>query len=91
MHGLAQEARDELFGKLMIVDMKQEGVRPFHPSIERIRSISRPKSRCVGRFLDDERNKFAVHKEWWGTEYRYRGRVGGIVAQYRTVGARYDL
>ncbi|KFY90217.1 hypothetical protein V500_05234 [Pseudogymnoascus sp. VKM F-4518 (FW-2643)] len=59
-HGLIGEARDELFGKLMVVT-DEGGV----PSIDWDNTVDQPSETKVGwSFLDDERNKFGAYKEW---------------------------
>ncbi|OBT79272.1 hypothetical protein VF21_01964 [Pseudogymnoascus sp. 05NY08] len=68
VHGLIREARDELFGKLMVVTDKG-GV----PSINWDNTVDQPLETKVGwSFLDDERNKFSTHKEWWLFERLYQ-------------------
>ena len=65
VHGLIEEARDELFGKLMMVGTTTEGGESKHvPPIDWESTVDQPSETKVGwSFLDDERNKFAVHKE----------------------------
>jgi RecQ family ATP-dependent DNA helicase len=74
VHGLIGEARDELFGELMMVGGKFEGSdegRPV-PPIDWENTVDQPSETKVGwSFLDDERNKFTVHKEWWLFERMY--------------------
>ncbi|OBT70934.1 hypothetical protein VF21_10104 [Pseudogymnoascus sp. 05NY08] len=68
VHGLIGEARDELFGKLMVVT-DEGGV----PSIDWDNTVNQPSETKVGwSFLDDERNKFGAHKEWWLFERLYQ-------------------
>ncbi|OBT70707.1 hypothetical protein VF21_10274 [Pseudogymnoascus sp. 05NY08] len=68
VHGLIREARDKLFGKLMVVTDKG-GV----PSINWDNTVDQPSETKVGwSFLDDERNKFGAHKEWWLFERLYQ-------------------
>jgi hypothetical protein len=50
VHGLIGEARDELFGKLMMVSQGGEDARTFHPLIGRIPSTSHPRPRLGGHF-----------------------------------------
>jgi RecQ family ATP-dependent DNA helicase len=73
VHGLVGEARDELFGKLMMVDAKG-GDDPKHiPPIDWENTVDQPSETKVGwSFLDDERNKFGAHKEWWLFERMYQ-------------------
>ncbi|KAK6591982.1 hypothetical protein H4I95_11932 [Botrytis cinerea] len=75
IHGLVGEAREELFEKLMVVrmsadrevDMKQA------PPIHWDRMVDQPSETRVGwSFLDDERNQFAVCKQWWLYERMYK-------------------
>ncbi len=75
VHGLVGEAREELFGKLMMVkisadqevDMKQ--VPPIHWD----KMVDQPSETKVGwSFLDDERNQFAACKQWWLYERMYK-------------------
>src|SRR6266536_3642655 len=75
VHGLVGEAREELFGKLMMVkisadqevDMKQ--VPPIHWD----KMVDQPSETKVGwSFLDDERNQFAACKQWWLYEQMYK-------------------
>ncbi|OBT81153.1 hypothetical protein VE02_10081 [Pseudogymnoascus sp. 03VT05] len=68
VHGLIGEARDELFRKLMVVTDKG-GV----PNIDWDNTVDQPSETKVGwSFLDDERNKFGAHKEWWLFERLYQ-------------------
>ncbi|KAL5351033.1 hypothetical protein ACLOAV_004607 [Pseudogymnoascus australis] len=68
VHGLIGEARDELFGKLMVVT-DEGGVS----SIDWDNTVDQPSETKVGwSFLDDERNKFGAHKEWWLFERLYQ-------------------
>ena len=75
VHGLIGEARDELFGELMMVRGKFEGsdeAKPV-PPIDWENTVDQPSETKVGwSFLDDERNKFTVHKEWWLFERMYQ-------------------
>jgi hypothetical protein len=73
VHGLVGEARDELFGKLMMVDAKG-GDDPKHiPPIDWENTVDQPSETKVGwSFLDDERNKFRAYKEWWLFERMYQ-------------------
>ncbi len=74
VHGLIGEARDELFGELMMVRGKFEGsdeARPV-PAIDWENTVDQPSETKVGwSFLDDKQNKFTIHKEWWLFERIY--------------------
>ncbi|KAK6591364.1 hypothetical protein H4I95_12233 [Botrytis cinerea] len=87
IHGLVGEAREELFEKLMVVrmsadrevDMKQA------PPIHWDRMVDQPSETRVGwSFLDDERNQFAVCKQWCGREVE-EGSRSRISASRRAV------
>ncbi|OBT70930.1 hypothetical protein VF21_10099 [Pseudogymnoascus sp. 05NY08] len=68
VHRLIGEAQDELFGKLMVVT-DEGGV----PSINWDNTVNQLSETKVGwSFLDDERNKFSAHKEWWLFEQLYQ-------------------
>ncbi|KFZ23111.1 hypothetical protein V502_02410, partial [Pseudogymnoascus sp. VKM F-4520 (FW-2644)] len=68
VHGLIGEAQDKLFGKLMVVTDKG-GV----PSINWDNTVDQLLETKVGwSFLDNERNKFGAHKEWWLFERIYQ-------------------
>ena len=59
----------------MMVDVKQEGVETSTPvpPIDWESTVDQPSETKVGwSFLDDERNKFAAHKEWWLFERMYQ-------------------
>ncbi|KFY65432.1 hypothetical protein V496_02556, partial [Pseudogymnoascus sp. VKM F-4515 (FW-2607)] len=72
VHGLIGEARDELFGKLMVVTDEGETSTSV-PSIDWDNTVDQPSETKVGwSFLDDERNKFGAHKEWWLFERMYQ-------------------
>jgi hypothetical protein len=75
VYGLIGEARDELFGKLMMVEGGFEGCDDTKhvPPIDWENIVDQPSETKVGwSFLDDERNKFAAHKEWWLFERMYQ-------------------
>ena len=75
VHGLIGEARDELFGKLMMVNMTSEGgeTRTTVPIIDWENTVDQPSETRVGwSFLDDDRNKFGIYKEWWMFERLYQ-------------------
>jgi hypothetical protein len=84
VHGLIGEARDELFGKLMVVT--NEGAVP---SIDWDNTVDQPSETGVGwSFLDDERKKFGAHREWWLYERMYQERAGAVFGRRRVVEAR---
>jgi RecQ family ATP-dependent DNA helicase len=73
VHGLVGEARDELFGKLLVVDPTSAGGEMHIPAIDWENSVDQPSETKVGwSFLDDERNKFQAHKEWWMFQRMYQ-------------------
>ncbi len=73
VHGLIGEARDALFGKLMMVDSTGGKDPPQVPPIDWENTVDQPSETKVGwSFLDDERNKFGAHKEWWLFERMYQ-------------------
>lgn len=75
VHGLVGEAREELFGKLMMVKMSadQEVDTKQAPPIHWDKMVDQPSETKVGwSFLDDERNQFAVCKQWWLYERMYK-------------------
>ena len=75
IHGLVGEAQDELFGKLMMVDIDSEHqVDPTQvPAIHWDSMVDNPTESRVGwSFLDDERNKFDVDGQWWLYERMFK-------------------
>jgi hypothetical protein len=75
VHGLVGEAREELFVKLMMVNMgaDQEVDMKQVPPIHWDRMVDQPSETRVGwSFLDDERNQFTVCKQWWLYERIYK-------------------
>jgi hypothetical protein len=74
VHGLIREACDELFKELMMVEGKFEGSDKGRPvlSIDWENTVDQPSETKVRwSFLDNERNKFTVYKEWWLFERMY--------------------
>ncbi|KAK6591640.1 hypothetical protein H4I95_12110 [Botrytis cinerea] len=75
IHGLVGEAREELFEKLMVVRMSADREVDIKqvPPIHWNRMVDQPSETRVGwSFLDDERNQFAVCKQWWLYERMYK-------------------
>ncbi|KAK6591453.1 hypothetical protein H4I96_12363 [Botrytis cinerea] len=75
IHGLVGEAREELFEKLMVVRMSADREVDIKqvPPIHWDRMVDQPSETRVGwSFLDDERNQFAVCKQWWLYERMYK-------------------
>ena len=75
IHGLVGEAQEELFEKLMMVRIgaDQELDAKQVPPIHWDRLVDQPSETRVGwSFLDDERNQFAVCKQWWLYERVYK-------------------
>jgi len=65
VHGLVEEAKKELFTKLIMVDENtdREGQAP---AIDWESMVDNPsESRIAWSFLDDERSKFVVDGQWW--------------------------
>lgn len=74
IHGLVGEAREVLFGKLMMVRIgADQEVDPKQvPPIHWDRWVDQPSETKVGwSFLEDERNQFAVCGPWWLYERIY--------------------
>ena len=68
VQGLVQEAREELFGKLMMMDSSDgfASIPTDALSIDwdyMVDNLS--KSRVGWSFLDDKRSQFAVDRQWW--------------------------
>ncbi|KFY65884.1 hypothetical protein V496_02277 [Pseudogymnoascus sp. VKM F-4515 (FW-2607)] len=77
VQGLVQEAREELFGKLMMMDSSDgfASVPTDAPPIDWDHMVDNPSESRVGwSFLDDERNRFAVDGQWWLYERMYHER-----------------
>jgi RecQ family ATP-dependent DNA helicase len=75
IHGLVGEARAELFEKLMVVRVSRDGEVNGKqvPPIYWDKMVDQPSETKVGwSFLDDERNQFAVCKQWWLYERMYK-------------------
>ncbi|PVH71468.1 hypothetical protein DL98DRAFT_615427, partial [Cadophora sp. DSE1049] len=75
IHGLVEEAREELFEKLMVVRMSVDGEVDGKqvPPISWDKMVDQPSETKVGwLFLDDERNQFAACKQWWLYERMYK-------------------
>lgn len=73
VHGLVGEAKEELFQELMMMGLGEEGeVDARVPEIKWDAIIDQPSESKVGwSFLDDERNEWAVCKEWWMFQRMY--------------------
>jgi RecQ family ATP-dependent DNA helicase len=73
VHGLVGEAKEELFPKLMMVGLSDEGeVDATVPAIPWDRIIDQPSEARVGwSFLDDSRNQWPACKEWWMFQRMY--------------------
>jgi hypothetical protein len=57
----------------MMVDPKPEGGEMSIPPIDWDNTVDQPSETEVGwSFLDNERNKFGIHKEWWMFERMYQ-------------------
>ncbi|OBT40745.1 hypothetical protein VE00_09794 [Pseudogymnoascus sp. WSF 3629] len=77
VQGLVQEAREELFGKLMMMDSSDgfASVPTDEPPIDWDHMVDNPSESRVGwSFLDDERSRFAVDGQWWLYERMYHER-----------------
>jgi hypothetical protein len=77
VQGLVQEAREELFGKLMMMDSSDgfASVPTDVPPIDWDHMVDNPSESRVGwSFLDDERSRFAVDGQWWLYERLYHER-----------------
>lgn len=73
VHGLVGEAKEELFQKLMMVGLSDEGeVDSTVPAIQWDTIIDQPSEARVGwSFLDDPRNQWPACKEWWMFQRMY--------------------
>jgi RecQ family ATP-dependent DNA helicase len=83
VHGLVEEAKEVLFGKLMMVGLNSDGdVNSSQvPPIEWDKLVDQPSETRVGwSFLEDERNQFAACKQWWLYERMYK--EGPLHAQF---------
>jgi hypothetical protein len=70
IQGVVEEAREELFGNLMKVDIQDPSKIP---SINWDHMFDNPSESRVGwSFLDDERSKFEVDGQWWLYERMYQ-------------------
>ena len=75
VHGLVEEAREELFKKLIMVGMNQDGEVEAKqvPPIDWAHLRDQPSEIRVGwLFLNDERSRFAVDGQWWLYERMYK-------------------